>query len=402
MHGMSNSTQSPTELEKFSKTPPLIVHVIHHLDVGGLENGLVNLINHIPSERYQHAIICLKGYSEFSKRITRKNVRIFALNKREGWDFKLYLNLFRKLKELNPDIIHTRNLATIEAQVIAAILRIKTRIHGEHGRDIFDLHGKNLKYNLLRKIICPVVDHFIAVSKDLETWLIHTIGVQSNRIDQIYNGVDSSIFHPRYKKLEKNLGPEGFFTENSFVIGSVGRMAAVKDYPNLVRAFLMLLQEETELQNRLRLLIVGEGSSREECIKMLQEAGAETKAWLPGKRTDIPELLRAMDLFVLPSLGEGISNTILEAMSTGLPVVATKVGGNRELVKENECTGKLVPSGAPEKMADAISAYYRDTKLLDNHGKSARKIIESRFSMEAMTSSYLEVYDKALKSKIVA
>ncbi len=395
MQGAANPTQNPTETSEINKKPPLIVHIIHHLGVGGLENGLVNLINHIPSDRYRHAIICLKGYSDFRNRITRKNVKIIALNKREGRDLRLYVNLFRTLKELNPDIVHTRNLATIEGQIIATAARIRTRIHGEHGRDIFDLHGKNLKYNLLRKIIRPAINHFIAVSKDLENWLINTISVEPDHIDQIYNGVDSYTFYPRSKRPPNNFGPEGFFTEDSFVIGSVGRMAAVKDYPNLVKVFLTLLKKEPTQQSRLRLLIVGEGDSRKKCIEMLREAGAEAKAWLPGERSDIPELLRTMDLFVLPSLGEGVSNTILEAMSTGLPIVATRVGGNTELVKE-ECTGKLVPPGMPETMVDAISTYYRDASLLDNHGKSARKLIESRFSMETMTNSYLKVYDKAL------
>ena len=127
------------------KKPPLIAHVIYHLGVGGLENGVVNLINHIPSERYQHTIICLKGYSDFSTRITQKNVKIIALNRREGWDFRLYVNLFNTLRNLKPDIVHTRNLATIEGQIIAAVARIRARIHGEHGRDIFDLYGKNKK-----------------------------------------------------------------------------------------------------------------------------------------------------------------------------------------------------------------------------------------------------------------
>ena len=396
MQGVTNHKKSLIEPSEVTKEPPLIAHIIHHLDVGGLENGLVNLINHIPPDRYRHAIICLKNYSDFRKRITKKNVKIIALNKQEGLDLKLYVNLYKTLKDLKPDIVHTRNLATIEGQIIATVARIRTRVHGEHGRDIFDLHGKSLKYNLLRKTICPVIDHFIAVSKDLENWLINTIGVKPSNIDQIYNGVDSYNFYPRSEKPKNNFGPEGFFTEDSFVIGSVGRMAAVKDYPSLIAAFLILLKKESVHQNRLRLLIVGEGDSRKKCIEMLREAGAETKAWLPGERSDIPKLLRTMDLFVLPSLGEGISNTILEAMSTGLPIIATSVGGNTELVKE-ECTGKLVPPGAPEQMADAISSYYRDPNLLYSHSRSARKLIESRFSMEAMTNSYLKVYDKALR-----
>ncbi|MEO6824503.1 MAG: TIGR03088 family PEP-CTERM/XrtA system glycosyltransferase [Nitrosospira sp.] len=373
--------------------PPLIVHVIHHLGVGGLENGLINLINHIPPERYRHAIICLKGYSDFRWRITRENVEIIALNKREGKDFRVYFNLFKMLRRLKPDIVHTRNLGTMEGQVIAAVAGARARVHGEHGRDIFDLHGKNRKYNLLRIAIRPFVDHFIAVSRDLESWLVNTVGATPHRINQIYNGVDSLRFHPRSGENFKG-GPQGFFTDNVFVIGSVGRMASVKNYPGLIQAFLALLKEPAA-RERFRLLIVGEGSSRQECIDMLREAGAEALAWFPGERADIPELMSAMDLFVLPSLGEGISNTILEAMATGLPVVATNVGGNVELVKEG-LTGILVPPGVPAAMTEAILQYYRNPDLVVKHGKAARQQIEASFSMEAMTKGYLQVYDKAL------
>ena len=374
--------------------PPLIVHVIHHLGVGGLENGLVNLINHIPPDRYRHAIVCLKSYSDFHKRIARKDVEIVALNKQDGHDFGLYLRLLNTLKRLKPAIVHTRNLSAMESQVIAALAGVKARVHGEHGRDIYDLHGKNRKYNLLRKAIRPFIGHYISVSKDLEDWLINTVGVASNRVSQIYNGVDSQRFHPR-SGSRVGLGPEGFFTEDAFVIGSVGRMAAVKDYPSLVRAFLMVLEKDIANRKRLRLLIVGDGDSRQECLSMLRKAGAEEQAWLPGERSDIPELMRAMDLFVLPSLGEGISNTILEAMSSGLPVVATNVGGNVELVKES-LTGTLVPPGEPEVMAKTIQEYYKNPDLVVSQGKAARQEIEARYSMEAMTDGYLKVYDRVI------
>lgn len=396
MHGSASTRQDPLKSSRSITTqPPLIVHVIHHLGVGGLENGLINLINHIPPERYRHAIVCLKGYSDFRSRILRENVEIVALNKREGHDLGLYVNLFRTLRRLKPDIVHTRNLGTMEGQVIAAVAGARARIHGEHGRDIFDLHGKNRKYNLLRKAIRPFVDHFIAVSRDLESWLVDTVGATPQRINQIYNGVDSLRFHPRDGAVF-SAGPQGFFTENTFVIGSVGRMANVKNYPSLIRAFLMLLKEEPAARERCRLLIVGEGTSRRECIDMLREAGAEALAWFPGERADIPELMRAMDLFVLPSLGEGISNTILEAMSTGLPVVATRVGGNVELVKE-ELTGMLVPPEMSSALMAAIQKYYRNPDLVIQHGKAARRQIEASFSMEAMTKGYLQVYDKALR-----
>jgi sugar transferase (PEP-CTERM/EpsH1 system associated) len=368
--------------------------VIYHLGVGGLENGLVNLINHIPPDRYRHAIICLKGYSDFHKRIAREGIEIVALNKREGHDLALYFKLFRTLRQLKPDIVHTRNLAAMEGQMVAALARARVRVHGEHGRDILDLYGNNRKYNLLRRVIRPFVNHFITVSKDLESWMVDTVGATPNRVSHIYNGVDSLRFHPRSGR-RIDIGPEGFFTTDVFVIGSVGRMAEVKDFPNLVRAFLLLLKKEPTARERLRLLIVGDGTARQECLDMLREAGALALAWLPGERADIPELMRAMDLFVLPSLGEGISNTILEAMSSGLPVVATRVGGNVELVSPG-LTGRLVPPGEPEVLAETLLEYYRNPEQLECHGKAARQQIKSRFSMEAMTKGYLDVYDKVL------
>ena len=375
--------------------PPLIAHIIHHLGVGGLENGLINLINNIPSHRYRHVIICVKGYSSFHKRINRDDVEIIALNKPEGIDMKLYFDLYKTLRRLKPDLVHTRNLSAIEGQIIATLSGVKSKVHGEHGRDIFDIDGTNWKYNLLRKAICPFIDHFITVSKDLESWLNKTVSVSSERISQIYNGVDNNKFHPCSKQVSKN-GPKHFFTEHSFVIGSVGRMAAVKDFPNLVRAFLLVLDKMPNARDNLRLIIVGDGETRQECLDLLQQAGADDLAWLPGEHKDIPELMCAMDLFVLPSLGEGISNTILEAMSTGLPVIATKVGGNLELVHEG-LTGNLIEPGKPEALAEAIINYYENPTLIERHGHAARKRILTDFSMDAMMMGYLSVYDRLLQ-----
>jgi sugar transferase (PEP-CTERM/EpsH1 system associated) len=399
MHPIGSLPPRGLKPSKDVEQTPLIVHVIYHLGVGGLENGLVNLINHIPPDRYRHAIVCLKGYSDFRRRIARENVEIVALHKREGHDLAVYFNLFKTLKRLKPDIVHTRNLGTMEGQIIAAIAGARVRVHGEHGRDVFDLYGKNRKYNLLRKAIRPFVNHFIAVSRDLEGWLATTVGAMPNRINQIYNGVDSQRFHPRDRTEDWRAHitdvPEGFFGENTFVIGSVGRMTDVKNFPTLIRAFLLLLDEVPAARARLRLIIVGDGNSRQPCLEMLRSAGAEELAWLPGERADIPQLMRTMDLFVLPSLGEGISNTILEAMSTGVPVVATAVGGNAELVADG-VTGVLVPPDEPGAMMKAILQYYRNPDLLVSHGRAARQQVEKSFSIEAMTQAYIRVYDKAL------
>lgn len=376
-----------------TNSPPLIVHVIHHFGVGGMENGIVNLINHMPPERYRHAIVCLTGYSEFRQRLNQP-VELVALNKRPGNDVGLYGRLFRELRRLKPAIVHTRNLAALEGQVVAAAAGVSNRVHGEHGRDMFDLQGKNRKYNLLRQAIRPLVKHYIPVSKDLKRWLVDAVHVNPAIATQIYNGVDSVKFTPPTTP-RINFGPPGFCPPDGFVIGAVGRMAEVKDYPNLVRAFLHMLELKPELRTRVRLVILGEGMARMTCLTLLKQADAEHLAWLPGSRDDIADLMRQFDIFCLSSLGEGVSNTILEAMACGLPVIATAVGGNSELVDAG-ITGTLVPSADPKAMAHALLMYYQDSVLTRTHGTAGRAKIEAHFSMSAMVRGYLGVYDTVL------
>jgi sugar transferase (PEP-CTERM/EpsH1 system associated) len=371
---------------------PLIVHLIHQLDVGGLENGLVNLINNLPPDRYRHAIVCMKDHSDFARRIRRPGVEIISLNKRDGKDWAHYFRLFRTLRQLHPLLIHTRNLSSLEGQLLAAAAGVRLRVHGEHGRDMQDLYGRNLRHRLLRKLLRPLIGHFIAVSKDLEAWLVGTIGARPQRVTHIRNGVDSVLFHPRLGPPAA-VGPTGFLGEDSFVIGSVGRMVEVKDYMALVHAFLLLLAEDEMAQAQMRLMIIGDGPCRQACLDLLYQAGVSHLAWLPGTRDDISQLMRSMDVFALPSLAEGTSNTILEAMATGLPVVATAVGGNADLVQSG-WTGTLVPARNPEMLADAIGAYYRIPGLAAHHGAHGRRRVLAEFSLTAMADAYLAVYDK--------
>src|ERR1017187_5131640 len=169
-------------------------------------------------------------------------------------------------------------------------------------------------------------------------------------------------------------------------------MQTVKDNVTLVRAFLTLIEQRPEAASRLRLVMIGEGALREPCLRLLQQAGRENLAWLPGERSDIPQLLRGMDLFVLPSIGEGMSNTILEAMATGLPVIATRVGGNPELIDENQ-TGFLVPVSDPQALALAIGGYLSSPELLTVHGAAGRQKIQRQFSLQSMVEGYTNIYE---------
>ncbi len=375
---------------------PLVAHILYRLDIGGLENGLVNLINTIPADRYRHAIISLTECTDFRFRIRRQNVEYYALHKRPGKDFSAYLQLWRLLRRLRPQIVHTRNLSALDCLLPAALAGVRCRIHGEHGRDMIDLDGSSWKYNALRRAIRPLVQRYIPLSRDLEDWLRCRIGVPPEKISRIYNGVDTRLFQPasaREPLPDTNFAPPGIM-----VIGTVGRMQTVKDQLTLVRAFLHLLKTVPGAREKLRLALVGDGPLRVQAAAMLAAEDASALAWLAGSRDDVPRLLRGLDVFVLPSLAEGISNTILEAMACGLPVVATRVGGNPELVIEGE-TGMLVPAADPVALAGALDNYLRDPSLARRHGRAGRERVEREFSLHAMVQRYLAVYDDILAGK---
>jgi len=175
-------------------------------------------------------------------------------------------------------------------------------------------------------------------------------------------------------------------------------MHDVKDPLTLARAFVRLIQVMPGAEQRLRLVMVGEGPLRERVRMLLAEAGVDQYAWLPGERNDVARIMRSFDLFVLPSLAEGISNTILEAMATGLPVLATDVGGNPELIQAG-VTGTLVPRDDPESMARAMRTYVESAELCRRQGSEARRTVERKFGMEAMVNAYMAVYDQLLATR---
>lgn len=178
-------------------------------------------------------------------------------------------------------------------------------------------------------------------------------------------------------------------------MGTVGRMQTVKAQPLLVRAFLRALEIAPALRPRLRLVLAGDGPLRAECEALLARAGASDLAWLAGERADVPDVMRGLDCFVLPSLAEGISNTILEAMASGLPVIATDVGGNSDLVAAGE-TGRIVPPGDVEALAAAIAAEAADPDRARAMGRAGRSRVLERFSLPAMVAAYEAVYREVL------
>jgi len=381
-----------------SDNRPLVIHVVYRFSIGGLENGVVNLINRLPHEAWRHDVVALTDISpEFCSRVTRSDVEYVALGKPAGHLVGLYPRLFRLFRELRPAIVHTRNMAALEAVVPAWAAGVPVRVHGEHGWDTADLDGSSSRLRWVRRAYSPFVTGYVALSQHLEEYLEQRVGIRQEHITQLYNGADTAQFVPRASSSAR-VADCPFRDADLWLVGTVGRMQAVKDPLNLARAFARAIERDPPARARLRLVMVGDGPLRPEVERLLTGAGLRELAWLPGERSDVPEIMRSLDCFVLPSLAEGISNTILEAMASALTVIATRVGGNAELVEEG-LTGRLVPPADSEALATRILDYLHHPDVLRRHGKAGRNRVERRFSLDRMVADYDRLYRRLLQRR---
>lgn len=299
------------------------------------------------------------------------------------------LRMARLFRALAPDIVHTRNWTCIDAVIGARLARVPVVIQGEHGRDALDPEGQNPVRRRVRRLLGPLVTEFVTVSRDLARWLIEDVRIPARKVSSICNGVDTERFRPGDREAGRRaLG----VSPGTFVVGTVGRLDPVKDHVGLIRAFLDL---EITAGTPATLVIVGDGPMQRELEALVKELGAGERVRLCGERDDVPQALRGFDLFVLPSVGEGISNAILEAMATGLPVVATRVGGNPELVADG-VTGALVEARATPPLSSAIARYRNDPALARRHGEAARARALHEFSFARMLAGYRDLYRRSL------
>jgi sugar transferase (PEP-CTERM/EpsH1 system associated) len=374
-----------------SPPAPLIVHVVYTFSIGGLENGLVNLLNRMPAQRWRHAVVSLTRVSgRFAERVQRSDVEFIEIDKRPGHLVRDYPRLYRLFRRLRPAVVHTRNLAALEAVVPAWAAGVPVRVHGEHGWNREDPEGRCRRYQYMRRLYRPFVSRYVGLSRHLEEYLERQVGVSPHRVSQIYNGVDTERFRPA--PAREPIAGCPFGDPEEFLVGWVGRMDAVKDLPNLLQGFARAAQRAA---SRLRLVLVGDGPMRQAVERLVEQHGLREGVWLAGERADVASVMRGLDCFVLPSLGEGISNTILEAMATRLAIVATRVGGNAELI-ESGMTGLLVPPGNSDALAQALLRYSSDRAMARRHAKAARRVAQTRFSLARMVTDYCSLYETAL------
>lgn len=360
-----------------------VVHLVYRFAAGGLENVIVQLVNGLPRESFRHTIIALTSVDPaFAARLEPDDVEVIALAKPPGQPFRLYPRMFSVFRSLRPDVLHSCNIAALEFQPVAWAAGIPLRVHAEHGWDVADPDGTNKRFRLVRRAVRPFVDRFVAVSPQLHDYLIRMIGIDGNRVMLLPNGVDLERFRAR---RDDDAVPDGFPFRfgTDIVIGTVGRMEPIKNQTLLVKAFVKLAKSSSPIAQRLKLALVGDGPLKGALRDQLADAGLADRVWLPGSRSDIESILRCLNCFVLPSHAEGTSCTLLEALASEVPVVATNVGGNGDVLAHGRL-GILAPSDDVDALAAAIERTVSSPGLVG----AGRRAMEKNYSLASIMKQY--------------
>lgn len=356
-----------------------IQHVLLNLEPGGLENGVVSVVNRLSAKRFRSSICCLKHAGKFLSRVSPA-IPVFEMGGQGGNDLWLPFRLACLFRETRPDIVHTRNAESFYYGFLGAKLAgIKCIVHSEHGRTFND---RAIRFSVQRWM-SRYIQALFAVSEQLKHDLVKHVGIPEQHIRVLHNGVDLERFGSDNRaEVRRQLG----LRQTDLVIGSVGRLVPVKNYSLLLTALAALDRKN------LVAVLVGDGPARADLEGLAQTLGIAHQVRFLGHRDDITSLLAAMDIFVLPSTHEGMSNTLLEAMASGVPSIASDVGGNPEIISHGQ-DGYLFSSGNVPELVSLLQRLCYDADLRRRLGETGRARIASHFSIRTMIGRYEDLYE---------
>jgi sugar transferase (PEP-CTERM/EpsH1 system associated) len=377
---------APTAVGGVTRRPLRVMHLMLKLGFGGSEAGVLKLVNGFDRSRIRPSICsCLRADS--IKGHLKSDVSLFEMNRARGNDLRFVANLWRLLRRERPDILHTHGWATLcEGLIAARMAGVPIVVHGEHGT--METRARN---RIIQRIGWSMVDQVLSVSFRLTEKLSATVKFPQNRIKTIRNGVDLERFTP----LRRGRARSAFgFAEDDVVVGTVGRFEAVKDQQNYIDALGTL----SNAGIKFKALIVGDGPLRDQLIERANTRNLDRSLIFMGMRVDIETILACLDIFVLSSRSEGLSNTIQEAMASGVAVVATDVGGTSELVQHRR-TGLLVPPSDSQALASAIRGLVDDSASRIAMGRAGRARVEAEFDLDRMIRGYETLYEEVARSR---
>jgi sugar transferase (PEP-CTERM/EpsH1 system associated) len=364
-----------------------VLHVITFLGQGGTEQVVLNLVKGLGHGLFEQQICTTRGYdSQFASKQGLAGRLSSAGSSGTTFQFPLF-RLAKIMRTYRPHIVHTRNWGALEAVPAARLAGVPVVIHSEHGYEMENLSGLPARRRLFRRFAYGMTDAVFSVSNELRHYHARQAWLPLDQIRVIYNGVDIHRFAPR-PEVREQLRRQFGWNAGQLVIGTVGRVVPIKDQATLLRSADGLIASGIDAH----VLLVGAGPElerlRNEVAAHLRLAG---RVHFAGASDHVDELLNAMDVYVLPSLKEGMSNTLLEAMATGLPVIATRVGGNSEIVEDGRC-GWLFPPKDVAALTERLMDLANDPRSRQAAGGAARQRILDTFSIERMIANYRGLY----------
>lgn len=361
---------------------PHLAHIVYSLQIGGLEELVLNLVRKTSRTRYRLAVIVLREDGPLSLEIEKLGIPVHRLGGGEGFSWPLIRQLAALLRREKIDMVHTHDLGPFIYGGLA-MLRNGNRnlFHTEHSY----LSQDSTRLRLFERWLSRWARMIIADSRDVAEMLIHGQKIAPRKVVTILNGIDLQRFAGVERDLfRRELG----LTAEQPLLGTVGRLVPVKNQALLLRAFALLRPEHAQA----RLVVVGDGPERAALERLAVELGLAASVIFTGSRRDIPQIMAALDIFILPSFSEGLSLTLLEAMAAGKPVVATRVGGNPEVVADG-LNGLLVPSDDDAGLAAALRRLLREGDgVARKLAQAGQQQVVEKFSLEAMVHAYEAIY----------
>lgn len=369
-----------------------VLHIYQNSKIGGVQQQFLSLLKAYDRDVFNPIFCCLGPEEEISKEIERIDIETVALNRVRYHRFSpgIVRDLYRLMKQKNIHIVRThRYRANLYGRLAALLSGVPVKIISLHDNYRKDLR---LERRIVNKILLKVTDKIVAVSESIRKDIIKYDGIDSSKILVIPNGIDTERFKPKGNFAD--IRKEFSIKESDIVVGFVGRVVPAKGLEYLIDALPFL---KKEFKN-IKLLITGEGSTMERLKKKAKENNVHDSIIFTGKRRDIPDILSCTDIFVMPSVAEGLPNALLEAMAMGKPIVATEVGGIPEVIK-NGHSGLLVPPRNPEALATAIKDLISNDQLAAKMGQVARHIVLDNFSIWSIAQKWQTLYLSILREK---
>jgi glycosyltransferase involved in cell wall biosynthesis len=370
--------------------PIKVLHVISKLPIGGVENLLLTVLRNCDRERFFPLVCSLSDKGEIGGEIEELGFKVVCLNKlKHRLDWTIVKDIYRCIKQNDIKVVFSYQYhANLYGRIAAHLARVPCIIASVHNVYTID---KKIHRRIINKYLAGWTDRIVAVSKAVKDDVLKYDGVPDGKVEIIYNGVDLSKF------LDTNgssIRDEFGIPLSAPVIGTVGRLTLQKGQRYLLEAVSQLRGKFP----RLVLLVVGDGPLKNELQDYTENLGIQESVIFTGSRRDVPSLLAAMDIFVLPSLWEGLSISLIESMAAGKPVITTDIAPIREVVNTDK-VGVLVPPKNSTTLAGAIKLLLGNKALASSLGLAARERVFSTFNIETTIRRYTDIFEDILRNK---